>query len=136
MPGWAWALIAAAVVYAALVVALAAAGRGEAARAAARFVPDCAVLFRRLLRDPRLPRRRKAVLVLLLGYLLVPIDLVPDFIPVAGYLDDAVIAAFALRYVLRGADAALLEEHWPGPPETLALLVRLSRRRGSSPGRR
>ena len=136
MPVWAWALVAAAVVYAALVAALAAAGRGEAARALVRFVPDCAVLFQRLLHDPRLPRRRKAVLVLLLGYLLLPIDLVPDFVPVAGYLDDAVIAAFALRYVLRGADAGLLEEHWPGPPETLALLVRLSRRAGSSPARR
>ena len=136
MPGWAWALVVAVVVYAAFVAALAAAGRGEAARALARFVPDCAVLFKRLLHDPRLPRRRKAILVLLLGYLLMPIDLVPDFVPVAGYLDDAVIAAFALRYVLHGAGAGLLEEHWPGPPETLALLVRLSRRSGSSPGRR
>ena len=136
MPGWAWALVVAVVVYAAFVAALVAAGRGEAARALARFVPDCAVLFKRLLRDPRLPRRRKAVLVLLLGYLLMPIDLVPDVVPVAGYLDDAVIAALALRYVLHGAGAGLLEEHWPGPPETLALLIRLSRRAGSSPGRR
>ena len=136
MPGWAWALLVAAAAYAAFVAALAVAGRGGDARAIARFVPDCAVLFRRLLRDPRLPRRRKAVLVLLLAYLLTPIDLVPDVVPVAGYLDDAVIAAFALRHVLRGAPPGLLEEHWPGPPETLALLVRLSRRRGSSPARR
>ena len=133
MPIWAWALVAVVLVYAALVAALAVAGRGEIARAVARFVPDCVVLFRRLLADPRLPRRRKAVLVLLLGYLLLPIDLVPDFIPVAGYLDDAAIAALALRHVLRGAEPGLLEEHWPGPPETLALLTRLG---AASPGRR
>jgi uncharacterized membrane protein YkvA (DUF1232 family) len=131
VPLWTWALVAAVAVYAALVALLALAGRGETARAIARFVPDCVVLFKRLLADPRLPRRRKAVLVLLLAYLLLPIDLVPDFIPVAGYLDDAVVAAVALRYALRGADAGLLEQHWPGPPETLALLVRLSRRRRS-----
>ena len=133
MPIWAWALVAVVLVYAALVAALAVAGRGEIARAVARFVPDCVVLFRRLLADPRLPRRRKAVLVLLLGYLLLPIDLVPDFIPVAGYLDDAAIAALALRHVLRGAEPGLLEEHWPGPPETLALLTRLG---AASRGRR
>ena len=133
MPLWLWAIVAVVLVYAALVAALAVAGRGETARAVARFVPDCVVLFRRLLADPRLPRRRKIVLVLLLAYLLLPIDLVPDFIPVAGYLDDAVIAAFALRHVLRGADAGLLEEHWPGPPATLALLRRLG---AASPARR
>ena len=136
VPTWAWAIVAAVLAYVALVAVLAVAGRGELARAVARFVPDCVVLFRRLLADPRLPRRRKVVLVLLLAYLLTPIDLVPDFVPVAGYLDDAVIAAFALRHVLRGAPAGLLEEHWPGPPETLALLDRLSRRGGSSPARR
>ena len=133
---WVWALVAAAAVYAALVAALALAGRGETARAIARFVPDCVVLFKRLLADPRLPRRRKAVLVLLLAYLLLPIDLVPDFVPVAGYLDDAVVAALALRFALRGTGPGLVEQHWPGPPETLALLLRLSRRRRASPARR
>jgi hypothetical protein len=64
-----------------------AAGRG--ARAAAAFVPDCVVLFKRLLSDPRVPRRKKLVLAALIPYLLMPFDLVPDFIPVAGYLDDA-----------------------------------------------
>jgi uncharacterized membrane protein YkvA (DUF1232 family) len=136
MAVWAWALVAAVLAYGALVAAFAVAGRGETARAVARFVPDCAVLFRRLLADPRVPRRRKAVLVLLLAYLLLPVDLVPDVVPVAGYLDDAVVVAFALRHVLRGAEPGLLEQHWPGPPETLALLVRLSRRGGPSPGRR
>ena len=97
---------------------------------------DYLVFFRRLLADPRIPRRRKAVLALLLAYLLSPIDLIPDFIPVIGYLDDAVIAAFALRHVLGGADPELLQELWPGPPEKVARLIRLSRRGGSSPARR
>jgi uncharacterized membrane protein YkvA (DUF1232 family) len=129
VPTWAWAIVAAVAAYAAFVAALALAGHTAAARAVARFLPDCVVLFKRLLADPRVPRRRKAVLVLLLAYLVLPIDLVPDFIPVAGYLDDAVIAALALRFVLHGTEPGLLEEHWPGPPETLEVLARVSGRR-------
>jgi uncharacterized membrane protein YkvA (DUF1232 family) len=55
-----------------------------------------------------------------------PFDLVPDFIPVAGYLDDAVIVAFVLRHVLRGSGPELIEEHWPGPRSSLALVLRLA----------
>jgi len=83
--------------YALFVAVLVVAGRREAARALARFVPDCIILFRRLLADPRVPRRSKLVLAALIGYLALPFDLVPDFIPVAGYLDDAVIVAFVVR---------------------------------------
>ena len=104
--------------------ALVAAGRGADARALARFVPDCVVLFRRLLADDRIPRRRKLALVALLGYLASPIDLVPDFIPVAGQLDDVLAVILVLRFVLRSADEDLLAEHWPGPPRALALLRR------------
>ena len=110
--------------WALLVAALLAAGRGADARALARFVPDCVVLFRRLLADERIPRRRKLALVALLGYLASPIDLVPDFIPVAGQLDDALAVVLVLRFVLRSADDDLLAEHWPGPPRALALLRR------------
>ena len=106
------------------VAALVAAGRGSDARALARFVPDCIVLFRRLLADERIPRRRKLALVALLGYLASPIDLVPDFIPVAGQLDDVLAVVLVLRFVLRSADDDLLAEHWPGPPQALALLRR------------
>ena len=106
------------------VAALVAAGRGADARALARFVPDCVVLFRRLLADDRIPRRRKLALVALLGYLASPIDLVPDFIPVAGQLDDVLAVVLVLRFVLRSADDDLLAEHWPGPPRALALLRR------------
>ena len=112
--------------YAAFVVALIVAGRGRDVRDVARFVPDCIVLFRRLIGDARVPRRKKAVLVVLIGYLALPFDLVPDFIPVAGYLDDAVIVGFALRHVLRGADATLIEELWPGPRESLDLILRIA----------
>jgi uncharacterized membrane protein YkvA (DUF1232 family) len=115
----AWLLL-----WALAVAALALAGRGADAKALVRFVPDCLVLFRRLLADPRVPRRRKLALVALLGYLASPIDLVPDFIPVVGQLDDALAVALVLRFVLRPADQGLLEEHWPGPPRALSLLRR------------
>jgi uncharacterized membrane protein YkvA (DUF1232 family) len=89
--------------YAAFVLALIAAGRRGQARALAGFVPDCVVLVRRLVGDRRVPRRRKVGLALLAGYLAMPIDLVPDFIPVAGQLDDAILLALALRWLVRGS---------------------------------
>jgi uncharacterized membrane protein YkvA (DUF1232 family) len=124
VPSWSWWLIATAALYALFVAGLALSGRGSAARAAARFVPDCAVLFARLLRDPEVPRRRKLVLGLLAAYLASPIDLVPDFIPVAGQLDDAIVAGLALRFVLRGAGPELVREHWPGPEASLQVVLR------------
>jgi uncharacterized membrane protein YkvA (DUF1232 family) len=84
------------------------------------------VLFRRLLRDPRVPRRRKLMLAGLVGYLAVPFDLIPDFIPVAGQLDDALAVIFAFRYLLRANDESLIREHWPGPDSSLELLFRLA----------
>jgi uncharacterized membrane protein YkvA (DUF1232 family) len=125
---WYWVLVSVGValaVYAAFVLTLIIVGRKGAARAVARFVPDCIVLFRRLLADPRVPRRKKMVLAALIPYLVLPFDLVPDFIPIAGYLDDAVIVALVLRHVLRGSDRELIESHWPGPPESLRLIIRL-----------
>jgi uncharacterized membrane protein YkvA (DUF1232 family) len=112
-------------VYAALVLALVIAGRRESARALAGFIPDCVVLCGRLLRDPRIPRRKKALLVALAGYLALPFDLVPDFIPVAGQLDDVVIVALVLRSLLRGGGEGIVREHWPGPEASLALVLRL-----------
>jgi uncharacterized membrane protein YkvA (DUF1232 family) len=96
------------------------------ARALVRFLPDCLVLMRRLIGDPRLPRGRKALLVALAAYLSSPIDLIPDFIPVAGQLDDAVVAGLALRAVLRGGGAELIREHWPGPKSSLEVVLRLA----------
>ena len=117
---------AALLVYALFLVWLIVVGRKEEARAFVGLVPDFVVLFRRLLSDRRVPRRRKVVLAALIPYLAMPFDLVPDFIPVAGYLDDAVIVAFVLRHVLRGSGPELIEEHWPGPPTSLALVLRLA----------
>jgi uncharacterized membrane protein YkvA (DUF1232 family) len=112
--------------YAALVLALVMAGRRESARALAGFIPDCIVLCSRLLGDPRVPRRKKALLVVLTGDLALPFDLVPDFIPVAGQLDDVVIVALVLRSLLRGGGELLVREHWPGPESSLALVLRLA----------
>jgi uncharacterized membrane protein YkvA (DUF1232 family) len=113
-------------VYAALVLALAAAGRGGEAAALARFVPDCVVLVRRLLGDPRVPVESKVLLGLLVVYLASPIDLIPDFIPVAGQLDDAVLLALALRHLVRRSGTRVVAEHWPGPVQTLNAVLLLS----------
>jgi uncharacterized membrane protein YkvA (DUF1232 family) len=113
-------------VYAAFVLALVAAGRRTHARAVAGFVPDCVVLVKRLIADSRIPRSRKVPLVLLSAYLVSPIDLVPDFIPVAGQLDDAILVALALRFLARGGGADLVREHWPGPRESLRAVLRLA----------
>ncbi len=129
MTGWHWLLLGLGVtlvVYAALLVALSLAGRRVDARALATIIPDCLMLLRALLRDPRVPRRRKLLLAALLAYLAMPIDLVPDFIPVAGQLDDAIVVALVLRAVLRSAGPELLCEHWRGPQRSLDVLLRLA----------
>lgn len=114
------------VLYLAVVLALVAVGRHTDARALAGFIPDCVVLTRRLLGDARVSRRHKAVLALLVGYLAMPIDLVPDFIPVAGQLDDAIVVGLVLRSVLRAAGPSLLAEHWPGPRQSLEVVANLT----------
>jgi len=119
-----WVAIALAA-YAAAVLALMAAGRRTQARALAGFIPDCVILLKRLLADPRVPRRRRVLMALALGYLLVPFDLVPDFVPVAGQLDDAIVVGLALRGLLT---EELAREHWPGPEPSLRVLLRLSAR--------
>jgi uncharacterized membrane protein YkvA (DUF1232 family) len=129
MPGVRTALIVAGaflVLYALAVLALVIAGRRTQARAFATFVPDCVVLFKRLLVDPTVPRGRKVLLALLVAYLAMPIDLVPDFIPVAGQLDDAILVALVLRSVLRGAGPGLVRRHWPGPEQSLRVILRLA----------
>ena len=112
------------------------AGRRTDARALAGFVPDCVVLLTRLLRDPRVPRRSKVLVAALLPYLALPFDLIPDFIPVVGQLDDAILVALVLRRVVLRTDPELLRELWPGPEASLQIVLRLSRsRRPSSRGR-
>lgn len=133
LTGWQWLVIVAGtglVAYAAFIVWLLVSGRREEARALGGFVPDCVVLARRLLADDRLPRRSKLLVAALIAYLVMPFDLVPDFIPVAGQLDDAILVAVVLRAVLRAGGPELLREHWPGPATSLNVLLRLA---GSAP---
>lgn len=84
------------------------------------------MFVKRLLGDARVPRRRKLLLLLLAAYLAMLIDLVPDFIPVAGQLDDAILVALVLRAVLRAGGEELLQEHWSGPPRSMELMRRLT----------
>jgi uncharacterized membrane protein YkvA (DUF1232 family) len=129
MPQWPLVLgLAVLIVYGLFVGGVALAGRSPHARAVAGFVPDCIVLFQRLLGDARMPRRYKALVVALLGYLALPFDVVPDFIPVAGQLDDAVVVALTLRAILRGAGLEMIEEHWPGPRSSLSIILKLADR--------
>ena len=100
--------------------------RTERARRIAAFVPDCVVLLRRLLGDERVPRRAKVALGLLVPYLLMPFDLIPDFIPVLGQLDDALLVAAAVAYVVRVAGADVVRELWPGSEDGLRTILRLT----------
>jgi uncharacterized membrane protein YkvA (DUF1232 family) len=137
MPTWAWIAIglgALLTVYAAFVGWLYIVGRHSDARAVARFIPDCIVLLRRLLADGRVSRWRKLLVVGLIVYLALPFDLVPDFIPIAGQLDDAMVVAIVLRVVLRGGGPEVLREHWPGESSSRDLMLRLAygRRRSTA----
>jgi uncharacterized membrane protein YkvA (DUF1232 family) len=135
MDWWALLLVALGValaVYAAFLCLLVVLGRRQDARAFATLIPDCVVLVSRLARDHRVPRRRKLLLLALVAYLALPFDLVPDFVPVAGQLDDAIIVALVLRHVVRTGGEPLLRELWPGPERSLTLILKLARiqRRG------
>jgi len=89
-------------------------------------VPDCAVLFKRLLKDPRVPRRAKAALALVIPYLAMPVDLIPDFIPVVGQLDDALLVVAVFGYVARSAGREVVEELWPGSERGLRVVLTLA----------
>jgi uncharacterized membrane protein YkvA (DUF1232 family) len=100
-------------------------------RDAMRLLPDLLRLLKRLASDPTMPRGIRVRLALLLGYLALPIDLIPDFVPVLGYADDAIIVAFVLRSVARRAGPEALAKHWPGTPEGLVAVRRICRIRGA-----
>lgn len=97
---------------------------------ALRLIPDVVRLVRRLAADRTVPRRVRVWLVVLLAYLVSPIDLIPDFIPVLGYADDAIIVAVVLRFATRHAGAEALERHWPGTPQGLRAIRSLAGLRG------
>ncbi|MEU7856065.1 DUF1232 domain-containing protein [Nonomuraea sp. NPDC049141] len=129
---WGWDLligiaVASLVTWLALVAMLAIVRpRGGLLREALRLLPDVLRLVRRLAADPALPRGVRVRLALLLAYLAFPIDLIPDFIPVLGYADDAIIVTAVLRSVVRRAGLPAVRRHWPGTDDGFAALCRLT----------
>jgi uncharacterized membrane protein YkvA (DUF1232 family) len=108
------------------IVGLLVMGRRTASRQLATLLPNLVLLFRGLLHDPRVPRRSKMLLGFAIVWFLSPIDIVPEFIPVVGPLDDAFVAAFALRHIVRMAGREVIADHWSGDEMTLGVLLRLA----------
>ena|SRR5262245_16665358 len=94
------------------------------------FLPDCVETAKRLRRDPRVPRRAKLAVGFAALWVLSPIDLIPEFLPVIGPLDDIVVVALALRYAGRAIPRDVLLEAWPGNPTLLAKVLGRSAPRG------
>jgi len=96
-------------------------------RALLRALPELVRLVARLAADPVLPRAAKIALAAAVVYLMSPIDLIPDFVPFVGYLDDALLAAVVLDGVLNFVDRGVVLRYWPGSPESLDRLARAAR---------
>lgn len=107
-----------------VILVLFALGRKAQAREIAALVPNLVILFRGLVRDPRVPRGTKGLVWFALAWLVSPIDLIPEFIPVLGPLDDAIVASLVLRHVLRRTERSVLLDHWRGERSTLDALVK------------
>ena len=94
-----------------------------AAKDIATVLPACATTARRLRRDPRVPRRARVALVIALLWVVSPIDLIPEFLPIIGPLDDVLVVALAFRFVARQVPRAVLLEAWPADPRILKRLL-------------
>jgi uncharacterized membrane protein YkvA (DUF1232 family) len=105
-------------------VALVFVGRRSAARELITVLPNLVRLFRRLLGDERVPRSSKVLLVIGGLWLVSPIDLIPEFLPGIGGIDDAIVAALVLRHLVRRAGPDVVREHWPGDARTIGLILR------------
>ena len=125
LPVWAQILLILLAIWILVVIVLVVVGHALLARELALLLPNLIRLFGGLLRDGRVPLRAKIVLAIASVWLASPIDLIPEFIPIVGSLDDAVVAALALRFVLRTTDGSVVREHWRGDPATLERLLRL-----------
>lgn len=126
MPGWLQAiLIALAVVVVSwlLLIVLARRLPPGVAKDLAAFLPDCVTTMRALRRDPRVPRRAKIALLIAVLWVLSPIDLIPEFLPVIGPLDDVIAVALLLRYAGRTVPRQVLLDAWPGDPYLLERLL-------------
>lgn len=104
-------------------------GRSTNWRQAMRLVPDVIRLLHSLVRDPTIPRVVRWALLGLLGYLLLPIDLIPDVIPVLGIADDVIIAALVLRFAIHRAGIPVISQHWSGTADGLQSIIALTRAR-------
>jgi uncharacterized membrane protein YkvA (DUF1232 family) len=93
------------------------------------LIPNVVLLFKDLLKDPRVPRSSKALLVGTVAYIVSPVDLLPDFVPFIGQVDDALLAAVVLRHFVHSAGPEVIRQHWRGDS---ASLDRLSRAVGVS----
>jgi len=133
LPLWAGILLILVAIWIVVAVVLVIVGRVLLARELALLVPNLVRMFGGLLRDPRVPLRAKIVVGIASLWLASPIDLIPDFVPIAGQLDDAIVAALALRFILRTTDGAVVRQHWHGDPATLERVLRMVswNRRGS-----
>ncbi len=109
-----------------LVLILVALGHRSRAKELALLVPNLALLFKGLLAEPRVPRCSKVLLLVGIGWIASPIDLIPEFVPFLGPLDDAVVAAVVLKHILKTAGAEVIREHWRGSDATLDTILRLS----------
>ncbi|QGK68957.1 DUF1232 domain-containing protein [Allosaccharopolyspora coralli] len=98
----------------------------ESVQEALRLLPDLVRLLRRLAADSALPRGVRVRLALLLGYLALPVDLIPDFVPVLGCADDAIVVAVVLRSVVRRAGLDAVRAHWPGTEDGFAAVCRIT----------
>lgn len=93
------------------------------ARDLAAFIPDCLTTVRRLRKDPRVPRRAKIAVLVAGVWVASPIDLIPEFLPVIGPLDDVVVVALALRYAARQVPSDVLLAAWPGDPRLIRRII-------------
>jgi uncharacterized membrane protein YkvA (DUF1232 family) len=121
MSWWAWLLIGVGLLIASWMLLLLLAARlpEGSLKELAGFLPDCVTTARRLRGDPRVPTRAKLAIGLALVWVLSPIDLIPEFLPVIGPLDDVVVVALAFRYAARQVPRSVLLEAWPGKPSTI-----------------
>lgn len=108
-------------------VVLLAIGRRTIARELVTFLPNLIRLFRGLLGDERVPASSKVLLLLGAFWLASPIDLIPEFLPGVGALDDAVVAGLVLRHVVKRSGPDVVRDHWRGDPKTIGIMLRAAR---------
>lgn len=121
------AIAIAAAVWMLAIFALVVAGRRTHAKELAMLLPNLLSLLRGLIRDPRVGRFDKFLLIVAVAWVASPIDLIPEFIPVFGPLDDVVVVALILRRLVKRAGPEVVSDHWRGDPEIMQKILKLVR---------